>query len=431
MVEVVFNLCLFGLDSLNLLVGLLGIITSDADKLQVGQVDDIIQHHRLTQQLLEGFECLIHCLVRLLARGATLHHLIYLVLNKDSLQRAGMPLLGKLSQTNLQLSTQQPLSTLGTTTQNLAHTNKAGLLVADNTGIGRDTNLAIGKGIECINGLVGRLITRHLDYQLNILGCVIVNVANLNLTSLVCFDNRLLDTLGGCSEGYLADYQSTLVALGNLGTHLHSTTTQTIIISAHIRKTTCREVGIEFKTLAFQMSDCCIDKFIEVVRKNLRCKTHSNTLNTLSKQQRELNRQCNRLIITTIVREHPLSGLGVENNFHSKFGESRLNITGSSSTIACKDITPVTLTVNQQILLSELHKCIANRGISVGMEMHSITHNSRHLIITTILSLAHRVENTPLHGFQTILNMGHSTLQDNIRGIVQKPILVHTRQSLA
>jgi hypothetical protein len=38
------------------------------------------------------------------------------------------------------------------------------------------------------------------------------------------------------------------------------------------------------------------------------------------------------------------------------------------------------------------------------------------------------VQDTSLYGFQSVLDMWNGTVEDGIRGIVQKPVLVHATQ---
>ena len=38
------------------------------------------------------------------------------------------------------------------------------------------------------------------------------------------------------------------------------------------------------------------------------------------------------------------------------------------------------------------------------------------------------MENTALYGFQTVLDVRHSTVQNTVTGIIEKPVLVHTAE---
>ena len=47
----------------------------------------------------------------------------------------------------------------------------------------------------------------------------------------------------------------------------------------------------------------------------------------------------------------------------------------------------------------------------MGVELHGVTHNIRHLVITTVVHTLHRMEDASLHRFQSVLDMGDGTLK--------------------
>ena len=77
------------------------------------------------------------------------------------------------------------------------------------------------------------------------------------------------------------------------------------------------------------MSDCSVDDLVEVVRENLGCQSDCDTLGALRKQKRELDRQFHGLLVTAVVRGHPVGCLRVEHNLLGELGETRLDVTGS------------------------------------------------------------------------------------------------------
>ena len=86
--------------------------------------------------------------------------------------------------------------------------------------------------------------------------------------------------------------------------------------------------------------------------------------------------------------------------------------------------------INEQILLSHLHKSISDGGITMRVELHSVAHDISHLIISAVIHTLHGVKNTALHRLQAVLDMGHGTLQDYIRCVIQEPVLVHPTQMM-
>ena len=38
------------------------------------------------------------------------------------------------------------------------------------------------------------------------------------------------------------------------------------------------------------------------------------------------------------------------------------------------------------------------------------------------------MQDTALHGFQTVAQMGHGALEDYVRGVIQEPVLIHAAE---
>ena len=59
---------------------------------------------------------------------------------------------------------------------------------------------------------------------------------------------------------------------------------------------------------------------------------------------------------------------------------------------------------------------------------HGLTHDVGHLVISAIIDDVHGMQYSALHGLQTIHHIRDGTLQDDIRSVVQEPMLVHSAQ---
>ena len=62
------------------------------------------------------------------------------------------------------------------------------------------------------------------------------------------------------------------------------------------------------------------------------------------------------------------------------------------------------------------------------MELHGVAHDVGHLIISPVVHALHRVKYTPLDGFQSVFDVGNGALQDDIRSVVEEPVLIHSAQ---
>ena len=93
-----------------------------------------------------------------------------------------------------------------------------------------------------------------------------------------------------------------------------------------------------------------------------------------------------------------------------------------------EDVSPVPLAVYEQILLSQLHQGIPDGSVSVRMELHGMSHDVGHLVVAPVVHTLHGVQDAALYRFETVVDVGHGPFENHVRGIIQKPILVHPAQ---
>ncbi len=82
-----------------------------------------------------------------------------------------------------------------------------------------------------------------------------------------------------------------------------------------------------------------------------------------------------------------------------EFREPRFDITRCSSSITGEYVSPVTLHIDEQVLLPKLNQCISDRGISMGVILHGLAYNIGYLVVPAIVHLTHGMKDTALDGF--------------------------------
>ena len=148
----------------------------------------------------------------------------------------------------------------------------------------------------------------------------------------------------------------------------------------------------------------------------------------MGQQQRELDGQRNGFLLAAVVRQHPLRRLLVEDHVEGEFRKTRLDITARGGLVAREDVAPVALTVDQQVLLPQLHQRVLDRRVAVRVVLHGLAHEVGDLVVTAVVDDLHRMKDTPLDGFQSVLDMRHGAFEDHVRGVVQEPVLIHARE---
>ena len=62
------------------------------------------------------------------------------------------------------------------------------------------------------------------------------------------------------------------------------------------------------------------------------------------------------------------------------------------------------------------------------VKLHGFTGDIGHFVVASIIHTLHGVKDAALHGFEPVAQMRNGTLKDDIGGIVEKPLLVHSRE---
>ena len=151
----------------------------------------------------------------------TLKDLVDLVLEENLLERAVVPVVLELIESDLELLSKETLCVVCAVSENLVHRKELRLVVHDDAGVRRDRNLAVCKRIKRIYGLVRRHIVRKMDHDLCLVSCKVINLLDLDLALFLCLEDRINDDMGCLAKWYLVDRQCILVYLLNLGTDFY------------------------------------------------------------------------------------------------------------------------------------------------------------------------------------------------------------------
>ena len=150
------------------------------------------------------------------------------------------------------------------------------------------------------------------------------------------------------------------------------------------------------------------------MRENLGSQTHADALGALRQQEREAYGEFGRLEVAAVVGVHPVGDLGVENHLFGKLAESRLDVSRRGVGVTGEDVSPVTLTIHGEALLTELDKGAEYGLVAVRVVLHRLTDDVRHLRERAVIHLVHSVKHASLDGFQTVGDVGHGTMKDYV-----------------
>ena len=146
----------------------------------------------------------------------------------------------------------------------------------------------------------------------------------------------------------------------------------------------------------------------------LAAQAHGDAFGSLGQEQRELDGQGYGLLVAAVVRQLPFRCLGIEDDVECKLRQACLDVTAGCGVVAREYVTPVALAVDEQVLLSQLHQCILNAGVAVGMELHGVAHYVGNLVETPVVHALHRVHDAALNGLESVAYVWHCAFQDYV-----------------
>ena len=162
--EVLVNLGYLRLDLLYQFVRLVLVELQNTLHPDFQQPEDVVPYHLTDKSLLVRFELGVdesHYLVETPCR-LKLTFFINTVFDEDALQRVIEQLFLQFVLPDFQLHLQQCLGMLDRIAQHVGDGEETGLVVLDDTAVGRDVYLAVRESIECVDGLVTRCARREM-----------------------------------------------------------------------------------------------------------------------------------------------------------------------------------------------------------------------------------------------------------------------------
>ena len=114
--------------------------------------------------------------------------------------------------------------------QHIAYRQEVRLVVHNDTTVRRNADLAIRESIQRVDRLVGRYTRSQMHENLHVTSRIIIHFLDLDLSLIVCFQDRFDQSRGCLSIRDLADDKRLVVQFRNLGTYFYGTSTFAVII---------------------------------------------------------------------------------------------------------------------------------------------------------------------------------------------------------
>ena len=393
------------------------------------QLEDVFHHNFPVEEVLVVLH-LGQDVLQLLfpAHLVLFQDLIDAVLEEDALQGGVVPVLFQLCELVLQLGLEDVPRVISIVFQDLVHGEEHRLVVPDDAGIGRNLGLALGEGVQRVDGFVRRDIGGKMNHNFHFVGGHVFNLLDVDFLLVLGLEDAVDDGVRGFAVRNFRDGDGALVYLVDAGADLHHAAALALVVLGAVCDAAGREVRQNLIGLALQDGDGGVDELVEVVGQDFGAEAGGDAFRTLRQQQRETHGQFRGLLVAAVVGGHPGGDFLVEDHFLGKLGKAGLNVTRGGVGVSGEDVTPVSLAVYQEPLLAQRDQGAQDGGVAVRMVLHGLAHDVGHLGVAAVVHLGHGVQHAALNRFETVNDVRHGAVQDGVRRIVQVPFLEHAGQ---
>ena len=263
-----------------------------------------------------------------------------------------------------------------------------------------------------------------MDDYLDVLRSIVVNALDLDFPLVVCRDNRFNEGAGRGSVGNFADNERLGILDFDFGANLYASAACPVVIVGNVDGSACEKVRVERELFPLEVGDARFAEFVEVVRKDVRRKPDGDAIDALGEEKRELGGKRERLLARSVVVRDPLGRLFVEENFLGELGKPAFDVTARCRAVAGERVSPVSLGIDEQVLLAEADKSRVDGRVSVRMVPHRCADDVRDLVQFSVVHFGKRMQNAPLHGLQAVFEIGNRPVENHVARIVQEPAVV-------
>ena len=355
-----------------------------------------------------------------------LDDLVDFLLDKDLFERGHVPLVFEVLEFVGEFPFQKLDGVFRVQLEDVRDAHEFRVLVDNDASARRKRLFAVRKGVESVDSHLRIRARLQVDENFDSLARVVVDMLDLDLALVVCLHDAFDEAHRRGAVRDFADRERLVIDLFNLCADLDLAPALTVVVVGHVDNAAREKVRVERELLAAEAGDACFAEFTEVVGEDGSRKTDCDTVDALCQKQRELDGERDRFFATAIVARDPFRRFGVEHDIDCERREAAFDITGRSCTVAGKGVAPVTLRVDQQILLTNAHKRIANGSVAMRVVSHRSTDNRCHLLVTAIVVFEHGMQNTALDRLESIFKIRDCTVQNHIAGVIEEPAIIKT-----
>ena len=261
--------------------------------------------------------------------------------------------------------------------------------------------------------------------HLHLVGGVVLHPLDLDLALVVGLEDALDEGGRGHAVRHLLHDEGLVVLLAQLGPDPDTSAPEAVVVLLTVGLSSGREVRQKLEAAALEVGHRPVDELVEVVRQHLARQADGDALRPLLEQQRELDGQGLRLLVPAVIAGQPVGRLRIEKRLLGEGAQAGLDVTRRCGAVPGEDVAPVSLTIQRELPLADLHHGVPDARIPVGVVLHRVADGIGHLVETAIVHLLQAVQDATLDRLQSVVQVRNRPLENDVRRIIEEVLVVH------
>ncbi len=336
-----------------------------------------------------------------------------------------MPFVGEFAEFDFEFLFEEVAGEVGGAAEDVRDAEELGFAIGDDAGVGGDGEFAVAEGVEGVAGLVGVSAGGEVDEDVGVCGGVVLDFLDFDFSFFASGDDGVHEAAGGGAEGDFGDAEDAFFGGVDAGADADFSAAEAIAVVGGIHDAGGGEVREEGEGLVAEDGDGGVDEFVEVVREDFAGESDGDALDALGEEDRELHGEGDGFLVSSVVAGEPLGGLGVEDDVEGVYGEAGLDVAWCGCAVAGEGVSPVSLGVDEEFLLTDLDHGIADRLIAVRVVFHGVADDVGDFAVAAIVEFIHGVEDAALDGFEAVVEVGDGAFEDDVARVVEEVVGIH------
>ena len=224
--------------------------------------------------------------------------------------------------------------------------------------------------------------------------------------------------MGGDVVGQLRDDDG--FGIGLFQFHPAADASIAVVVVSDINDASSGKVRVEGNLFATQDVNLGLEELGKVVRHDLGCHANGNAFCPQQEQQRNFGRQPHRFLHPAVVGIDKFGQVFIEKRFARQRRQAAFDVAGRGCLITGKDVTEITLTVNQIAFVGQVDQGVEDGLVAMRVQFHGLADHVGHLVKTSVVHVVQGLQQAALYGLEAVIHIGNGTLSNDVGGVIEE-----------